>query len=334
MTHLNKLTLALLTAFLAACGGGGGGNDGGSSAAPASTPATVTSSNYTTVGREATAATMSLVDLALNYNLVAGADVAVAPAWAAFGLAQWRALAPRFGQSVATVAGAQTTDNYSCNGGGTLTVVTNDTNGNDSPDAGESAVATFNNCVALGLTTTGTLTLRITAQPTGDLAGNIYTLGMTMVFDNLRVVTGAGTATAHGDLSLQSSRTALWVGQDVIATNRFSSAVIVGSATRTRTISDYSGTVNFASTQSTTRFSGTVASSELGNQSVTVRSTVDILRLFSESYPRSGAAECVGANGSRATLTAVDATTVTLALDANGDGTPEQSTNVLWSSLI
>lgn len=334
MTSLNKLTPVLLIAFLSACGGGGGGGDGAASSTPSSTPATVTSSNYTTVGREATAGTMAMVDLAINYNLIAGADISVTPVWAAFGLAQWRELAPRFGQSATTVAGVTTTESFACNGGGTLTLVTNDTNGNDQPDAGESAVVTFNGCVAFGLTSTGTLTLRIGQQPTGDLAGTSYTLGMTMVFDNLRVVTSAGSAMANGDLTLQSTRTGLWIGSDVITASRFSSAMTVGSATRSRTITDYSGTVTYASTQSTTHFRGTVASSELGNQSVRVASTTDFLRLFSESYPRAGAAECVGANGSKATLTAVDATTVTLAVDANGDGTPEQSTNVLWSSLI
>ena len=53
----------------------------------------------------------------------------------------------------------------------------------------------------------------------------------------------------------------------------------------------------------------------------------------SQPYPSSGQAVVTGAGGSKVRVTANSATSVTVSLDANGDGTYETSVNKPWSEL-
>jgi hypothetical protein len=329
-----KLAPLFLTALISACGGGDGGGGTPTNPPTSATPVTVTANNYSTVGRESNAATLAVTELAVNFNYLTAAELSTEPAWTAFGLAQWRVLAPHFGShGRSTVAGVTFTETLACNAGGSITYVTTDVNGNDQPDAGDSLAATFNSCGYLGATVTGSMTILIATTPTGDLAGYPFSVGLTMVFNNLRIAGSAYTSTANGDITLQTSRSAFFIGTDRVSVTSFSAVAAVGATTRTRTVSEYVATLDFGASESNTRFSGTVASSELGNQSVVIASTNDFKRRYTEAYPYQGAATSTGANGGKVGLTVVDATTVTLSLDANGDGTAEQSTNVAWDSL-
>ncbi len=330
------LSPLFLTTLIAACGGGGGGGDSTPTTTPTNaTPVTVTSGNYTTVGREAGAGSLAVTDSAINYNFLTGAAVSAEPAWAQFGLEQWRNLSAKFSGRAQTVVGVTTNETDVCPLGGSITYVINDLNGNDNPDAGDSVSATFNNCQISGSAVGGNLTILVAAAPTGNLSGYPFSVGLTMTFNNLQAVTSGSsvTASAAGDISLQTSRTALWAGTDVISVNSFSSSVTVGSTTRTRVVSAYTATLNFFETYSLTRFSGTVSSSEFGNQTVTMASTTDFRRIFANNYPDQGAATVTGANGGKIYVNVIDATQLTLALDANGDGTAEQSTTATWDSL-
>jgi len=328
------LSPLFLTTLIAACGGGGGGGDSTPTTTPTNaTPVTVTSGNYTTVGREAGAGSLAVTDSAINYNFLTGAAVSAEPAWAQFGLEQWRNLSAKFSGRAQTVVGVTTSQTDNCILGGSITYLINDLNGNENPDAGDSVAATFNSCQTWAGTVTGNLSIQIAGAPTGDLSGYPFSVGLTMTFNNLRAVSTSASATATGDISLQTSRTAAWIGTDVISVNSFSSSVTVGSTTRSRTISAYTATVNFYETYSLTRFNGTVSSSEFGNQTVALASTTDFRRIFANNYPDQGAATVTGANGGKIYVNVIDATQLTLALDANGDGTAEQSTTATWDSL-
>ena len=80
--------------------------------------------------------------------------------------------------------------------------------------------------------------------------------------------------------------------------------------------------------------SGTLASSALGDQSVSFVTVQPFVRAGNALYPASGSATITGANNSQARITVQSGSAVLLELDANGDGRFEATTTKAWSDLI
>lgn len=329
--HALISTAALLG--LSACGGGGGsdGTDGGN----AGTPLTLSASNYVTAAGEAAGTAMSIVDTGTGgAGLITGAQSASSPRWGAVALRQVALAARQFAQYKPLLTGAVTTMPVACSGGGSLELRLDDADGSLTLTKGDVIGVTAHQCVESGETADGGLTITMNSTPGGDItAGSVYSLDASIVFSTFSFVSSGLSATVSGNLNLQSVRVASQVGTDVLSTTNLSTQVSVGGVVRTRSVSQLSATVQYSSAGTSTTVAGTVSSSALEGHSVVLATLSPFLRSPDAAYPYAGSASATGANGGRATLTALDASSVLIALDANGDGTAEASLTQPWSSI-
>lgn len=95
---------------------------------------------------------------------------------------------------------------------------------------------------------------------------------------------------------------------------------------------DLSWSYDATAAESTYSVDGTFASTALGG-SVTVTTLSPFVLRDVDLYPYTGSIQCTGAAGSALTMTAVDETFVQLAVDVDGDGTPEVTVNTTWDAL-
>lgn len=324
-------TLAVVSlAVIGACGGGGGSSDTG---VVTGTPLAVNASNYQTVAVESASVVNDMIDSsAMSTSLVgvrSGAAASVTPVIVR-GLVDWIAQATT---SAPVLAGVLLSDTAPCAGGGSIGLSFNDVNNNLAFDSGEAIGATFNNCTNAGTTLAGGLSIVANAQPTG-LGTSVTTLDVTVTMTQLDMIDATSHLHANGAMRVAMARTAVDTGSDTITAAAFSESNTVGGVTSTRTLKDFTARTDLLLGQATTTYSGILTSSALGGSSVTFGSITPFVTLANGTYPSSGAARAVGANGSAAIFTVLDATTVRIDLDADGNGTPETSTTQLWSTLF
>ena len=321
-------------AALAACGGGGGGSDGGSSGGGGSGAAVALSaSNYEVAANEAVATGLGVTDLAGQANIVTGASVSTQPNWAKIGWQQW--LAARAAWSgTPTLAGATTSTTISCSGGGNLVVTANDANNNGTFDSGDSLSVTANSCVEGGVTVGGLFSASLTSNPSGDPSACVYGIALAFNFQSFTATDSSGVATANGQFTLSSTRTACSTGTDSISASTFAETFTAAGATRSRSLVGYSATVAMTPTQSTTTLAGTITSTALNGGSLTITTPTPFVRAYNtETFPHAGVGVATGANGGKVTVTALSSTTVRVDLDSNGDGTPEATVTKPWSTF-
>jgi hypothetical protein len=322
-------------AALAACGGGGGGgSDGGSSGdGGSSAAAALSASNYEVAANEVVATSLGVTDLVGQANIVTGASVSTQPNWAKIGWQQWLAARAAW-NATPTLAGATTPTTISCSGGGNLLVTVNDANNNNTFDGGDSLSVTANSCVESGVTVGGSFSASLTSNPSGDPTGCVYGIALAFTFQSFTATDSGGVATANGQLTLSSTRTACSTGTDSIGASTFSESFTAAGATRSRSLIGYSATVAFTPTQSTTTLAGTLTSTALNGGSLTITTPTPFVRAYNtEAFPHAGVGVATGANGGKVTVTALSSTTVRVDLDANGDGTPEATVTKPWSTF-
>ena len=321
-------------AALAACGGGGGGSDGGSSGGGGSGAAVALSaSNYEVAANEAVATGLGVTDLAGQANIVTGASVSTQPNWAKIGWQQWLAARAAW-NGTPTLAGATTSTTISCSGGGNLVVTANDANNNGTFDSGDSLSVTANSCVESGVTVGGLFSASLTSNPSGDPSGCVYGIALAFNFQSFTATDSTGVATANGQFTLSSTRTACSTGTDSISASTFAETFTAAGATRSRSLVGYSATVAMTPTQSTTTLAGTITSTALNGGSLTITTPTPFVRAYNtETFPHAGVGVATGANGGKVTVTALSSTTVRVDLDSNGDGTPEATVTKPWSTF-
>ena len=255
-------------AALAACGGGG--SDSGSSGGGGSgTPVALSASNYEVAANEAVATSLGVTDLAGQANIVTGASVSTQPNWAKIGWQQWLAARAAW-NGTPTLAGASSSTTISCSGGGNLVVSANDANNNGTFDSGDSLSVTANSCVESGVTVSGSFSASLTSNPTGDPSGCVYGVALAFTFQSFTATDSTGVATANGQFALSSNRTACSTGTDSISASTFAETFTAAGATRSRSLIDYSATIAFTPTQSTTTLAGTITSTALNGGSLTI----------------------------------------------------------------
>lgn len=237
--------------------------------------------------------------------------------------------------SVATLVGALASGTVLCAGGGTVDVALGAGGNGVLDQVGENATLDFNQCVQSGYTFNGRLVLGLNAVPTGSVASGSYTLDARLLMTNFSADDGQVRLQANGLLSLRASRSATDTGSDEVSTSALALSVTPsGASTRTYLLHGYRADLVLTAGALAATYGGTLTSSRLGNRSVVFSTTTPFTTAAGARFPSAGVAIALGSNGSKATLTVIDATQVRLDVDTTGDGTVESTLTRSWAGIL
>lgn len=345
------------SALLAACGGGG--SDAGS---PAPVMATITASNQDKAGRAAAAATTTMLGagggLAATSDAPQGSTTLSSPTGASFGPGRHsvaalvlRASRLMIGEETVrsrlSAGGATATtvrrltipsSTVQCGLSGSLTISFTDANGNDQLDIGDSMRLAFNQCSeAAGESINGAMVVGLASVNAGTLLSFSGTVGM----ESLTVVEDGRTASLNGSLAIgyteqsaTQTQLSLTVGTNGLTGSVSGNGISesLGFYPAFAAVATYTEDGTGAVISSSATINGTLSSNNLGGL-VQIETSSAFLHLMSNEYPHAGTARVAG-NSSALRMVVLDATKVRLDLDAQGDGTYESSTEVLWTTLL
>lgn len=330
--------------LLAGCGGGSDGDAGAPNPGPGTPPpsgqAALTPQNYIGVAQQVLSLNAFLVN---SSDFVMGAQVETqtGDVLALQRIAQRQLLQSmqHFGRHSALATGVQYTETERCDNGGSITATVDDRNGNDEPDAGDSVTLTMRDCLEDGVLMNGQLAVYYT-QVSGDPERFPFTLGANVQMSNFSVSQGQMRASGSGTLKMVVTARAPNDQSLVLSTPHFTSSASYGAETLTQTVRDYETTVRmtpaagaYAANIATT-VAGVLASSALESRTVLIATPEALYRSSTQRYPSRGYSTISGAGSSSVRITALDATSVRIELDADGNGSYELGETRRWSELF
>lgn len=352
------LAVLLSSGFLAACGGGGGSPGG--TAAPL---LVINASNQQAVGRATAMASTALVGAGGGVSTGAATDgnasalsvsgtATSRPGTSIASMAMYLAhslsdatdakrttlAAGRSGGSARTLTVAPSTT--ACSVSGTLTISLVDADNSGTATVGDTMTLTFDHCHE---TATESITgaMSITLGSVNVVSGRLNFNG-TLAMQALTVTDGTRTSALNGSLSMAYNEASATQTQIVMTVGSSGLAASVSGGGMSDAVSFDAGFVlnvtdTLAATPSdvdttTATLNGSFSTTAIGGR-VQLATSVPLLQLASENYPRAGVMRAVG-SGSALRMTVLDATTVRLELDANLDGTYEASADLPWAMLL
>lgn len=333
-------SLLLALTALNGCGGGGGGGDSGGAVVVPTDPVNISSANAVQVASVALAATdiLSGVDAGSIIGIASGSGGDAPRAGPGFPLVDLvssqlrhlQPLVPRTGAGV-TIAVVLPATTFDCLVSGTVTVSGNiaDTTLN-TLTAGDVLNGTFNNCDdGDGIVLSGTLSMTVQSF-TGDLSAPPYSATVSAGFTSLSLSGAGESLTLNGAVTLSETTQDGVLFTSTLSGNSVSFTESTGDA---GTLTDFvsNGTDDLNTLAYSTDASGTLATVNLGGS---VRyTTTTIFQGIGTDYPSSGVMVITGAANSSETVTAVDSISVTIDVDADGNGTVDQTINTTWDAL-
>ena len=356
---------ALLTAtgaaLLAACGGSSDAPTPAPAPAPGPVAVLISAANQDVVARAATNVVVSAATTGAVAPLAAGGSsggskrpagtggLSLATAGSIGGLMQQvneYVLQPRFALTgaVAAAAGpvralARVVQTEACGVSGNITITIDDTDNSASLSAGDSIGFSFNACRSgLGETIDGGLSLAVSTVAGANLSGTLtYTQFTVSTAEATLAVNGAVTLAYTEVGTLATYRTVIGAAGLTTRVNAppFTDEITLRAGFEQVVTSDRAAVApgSTATGLNTARIDGTLSTLQLGGV-VTVATVTPFVRYSIDPYPRAGQLTATGANGSRVRVTAVSVTTVRVELDANGDGSYEQSRELPWGTLL
>jgi hypothetical protein len=325
----NLLMVTAGAVLFTACGGGsddGGGLTGGT---PSSEPATITAENAPVIAGAVAEVAMGqgifssifTTDLPIASS---GVDAAIAPVAKPVLSTAMKTAAPS--QLYATSAGQ--TD---CAVSGTVNVQA-DIQNPAQPSVDDTFVFEFINCDdGTGVVVDGGMTITITSLG-GDVASGNFLLGMQIGLSAFSVTEGSETASAEGTISITIDTSTPPVTRIAVSANAF---VTTSGGTEEGLTGFSVEIVEDASTFPTTvtvETSFTISSPRIGG-AVTVTTTLT-LESMGDGYPFAGELRIEGAGNAVIIMIALDADTVRLQIDIDGDGATDETVDMSWDELM
>jgi hypothetical protein len=330
--RFSKLSLAVLF-FLAACGGGGGDGDTSPSGAT-KTPLAISGSNYVAVATESVSAVSYVMDTS---DIFTGATVSSDRLLLDFARAQALKMPGRFAAAAPMPSGTVINEVEACSGGGELRIALNDVNNNQDLDPGESLTIVAAQCVEFDSKFNGTMAVQLVGM-TGDPAGDVYSMNVTITLTDLSVTMPGGSESGNGSMAMAISMTAPNTGEMALTFDSLTTSGSLAGASYSRTMWDFKLRDTYAIVNNVARdsltVSGVLGSSELDSKAVTLSTLAPMVRLGLDEYPSSGQILATGAASSKMRLTAMNAATVLIEVDADGNGSFETSVTRPWSDLM
>ena len=328
--NLRLRAVALTTTFaLTACGGGGGGGTSGGAPTPSGPQAVViTDTNAKPVGANA-------LDTAQNTSATRGATglpVGVTVDSGSAPLLQVIAEAARFAATTGATAlpvAIGLSQTVQCTFGGTMTISGRAANPQAGLFAGDALTISTSNCALSTGGSTATMNGQMTMTVmSGSITGIPFHVVVTTTAANLSVTSSGITAVANGDVTLDWTANSA-TSQTLIATGTtMSTRETINATAHTNTMRNFTQQVTISGSTLTGTVSGTVEtdSSRLGSGTVsyTISTPTAVVWNGTTRAATAGAIKVVGANNSQLLLTINGDGSVTIQVDANGDGTYEK----------
>ena len=211
-----------------------------------------------------------------------------------------------------------------CSGGGTVTLSGNIANpATLSPN--DTITFDFASCVEDDTTTNGKFSMRVTSF-SGDPASGVFSFGVTATITSLQITVGAETATVNGSVSISIS-----AAGSLLTTIVTSSSISVGDGGSTHTLRDYSSVRALTSESFTLDVHGSLTSSDFSG---TVNfATTALLQGLGDGYAYTGQLLITGANGATIKVVVLDSTFLRLEVDSSGDGVVDATLDFTWDDL-
>lgn len=327
--------------FLAACGGGGGGDDGAPLPGPAEVQGVViTSTNAKAVSADAIGASTN-TSAAADAGLPVGVQVVPAAAGTGGTLRLGsiaRTLAAKAGALQDVVAGVAVNETLPCSGGGNI-VVSGNVNGSDWLMAGDTVTTTARNCTETvdGVATTmnGQLTLKVLSGSFYSAAMAPFNVTMRVDVSNMSITTGGVTETMDGDMTLAYASSTANVETIVISGTSLATSSNAGGTQVSVKMKNYRQDIGTDHGATTMTVSMGVESRHprLGNSTVAYEvSTLAAWKTDASGNVTAGSLKVVG-QASQATITVTGTNTFEIAVDANADGSYEQTQSATLEEL-
>ncbi len=321
-----------LAAALSACGGGG---DSSPTTPPTPAPPTsptaapLTAANYQQVARASVQGSL-YVSGANNVTLSLTSRAASRPASAAAEQVRRIAAAGRLRPS------ALASDEFACDVSGKTVVSINDANNNTKLDAGDNLGFEAQDCRdSDGSLTKGKVTITL-REVTGDYGSSTYSAKLELKLEGFTVVEGNESYGGDGAITITVSQSGT-TNTSILEVPRLAATAVENGVTSSQNLSNVRVSEEYRTdntgTTITTSVNGTLSTTELGGQTVTLETVTPLRALESQNFPFAGQMVVGGGAGSKLRITALSATQAQVELDANGDGTYEASVVKLWTEL-
>ena len=315
--------------LLAACGGGSGDDGGLTGGVPPTEPATITAENAPLIAGTVAEVAMgqgvftSIFTPAIPIGSI-GTDAAVTPVMKPVFSAAMKTASPS--QLYATSSGREP-----CAVSGSVDVTIN-VKSLEQPSIDDRFDFQFTECDdGLGTVLNGDMSITIT-EIGGDLASGNFLLGMSISFSEFAVTEGGETTIANGTISIDIDTRDPTLATITVA----ASALVTTSAGTEDVISNF--TVRITEDASmfpvavTVETSFTFSSPRIGGE-VTVTTSLS-LQSTGADYPYVGELRIEGAGNAVIVMIALDANTVRLVIDIDGDGATDETLEMTWDELM
>jgi hypothetical protein len=236
----------------------------------------------------------------------------------------------------ATRPAAPSSSTAPCSVSGSITTTVNDADNSQSLSSGDALTLTFNQCRESSTdAVNGGMTFSI-GTVTSALASNLQFSG-SLAFVQLSASSGTQLDNIQGSVGVAAAITStsfqieLTVGANALTVTSSAPGyldTIVYEPGMQLTVTATDGAV----TQTDVTLNGSFTASSIGGR-VVVATVLPVRQLGTDANPSSGQVIVTGASGTHLRVTALNATSVQLELDANGDGTYERSGVVAWDSI-
>lgn len=325
----NFCTATTAAILIAACGGGSGGDGGLTGGTGASEPATITADNAAVVAGVAAETALGQGGLTSDFSPGIpfgsyGADAAVAPVLKPALAAAMKTAGPS--RLFVTSAGRE-----NCTVSGTVDIEVSISD----PTAAavdDRYAFEFADCDdGVGTVLNGGMTITIVAID-GDVSSGNFLVGMQIEFSAFAVTEAGETASANGTVSIEIDTSEPPVTVIVVSSSAF---VTTTNGTEeiltdfTSEITEDGSTFPVAVTVET---SFTISSPRIGGD-VTVRTSL-VLESMGTDFPFAGELRITGADNAVIVMIALDANTVRLEIDVDGDGATDETLQMTWDELM
>ncbi len=220
-----------------------------------------------------------------------------------------------------------------CPGGGDISIAWNDADSSNTVSTGDSTQITFNSCITGTDTLSGSMSMAFNSV-SGDwsLPGTAWSLDITLTAKDLKDTWNSQSSeTTNGTLSIErSSPDGVVISTKITGSVQSSGTDAGGDYAYTINNVNLTGRSNTATNAYSGSYNGDVNESDLGAFSIVTSTEFSGVE---PNEPNTGVARVTANDGSSLTMTVLDATSISLEVDTDGDGTTDSTVNTTWAEL-